>query len=85
MDMRHGNAAWTGGMDMQVYISKTSSRGVRCSIVMGMQHRRSAGKCSKSKEIKHVQIVCKYMLHGHAARHVAWRSGTDAAGHASLK
>jgi hypothetical protein len=61
MDMRHG---YTVRILMQVYISKTCSKDIRCS--MEMKHADSARKCSMkySMDKKHV--------------HAAWRSGMGA-------
>jgi hypothetical protein len=80
MDIQRGQTAWECGMDMQhrhaVYILKTCSKDIRCSIDMGKQHRQSTEKRNKGKQHGNAaSTYSMYTWHGHAT----WRSGMDAA------
>jgi hypothetical protein len=66
MGMWHRQAAWTWawtcGKDMQIYISKTCSKGIRYSIDMGMQHRNSADKSGKDMQLGNTAWTCSVYI-----------------------
>jgi hypothetical protein len=77
MDMQQGHVKGTCSMDMQVYILKTCSKNIRCSIDMNMEHGRSAWKCSKN--MQHGNTAWKYSLDMKYVVHAVWKSGMNAA------